>query len=164
MEYVRYVAPTLSQNSQPCSFFRHVRYISRWKVKAKFNPRRLGKSGLKVSKIILGAMSFGKKSTPGMNWTLSEDQALPILKHAYDLGINTWDTVKSPHFPHPNPFNTPTGRHLRKRRFRAYHRARPRKVLHPPRARSNPLEMLRGHSRQHRDFGFQRRAAANECQ
>jgi hypothetical protein len=31
-----------------------------------------------------------------MGWTIPETQALPILKRAYDLGINTWDTVISP--------------------------------------------------------------------
>jgi aryl-alcohol dehydrogenase-like predicted oxidoreductase len=36
-------------------------------------------------------MSFGRPSN--MQWTLPEEQALPIIKHAYDNGINTWDTV-----------------------------------------------------------------------
>jgi hypothetical protein len=30
-----------------------------------------------------------------MGWTIPEAQALPVLKRAYDLGINTWDTVLS---------------------------------------------------------------------
>ncbi|KAK2804744.1 hypothetical protein FQN50_006482 [Emmonsiellopsis sp. PD_5] len=53
---------------------------------------RLGNSGLKISKVILGAMSFG---TPGvlMPWSIPEEEALPILKHALDRGINTWDTA-----------------------------------------------------------------------
>lgn len=45
-----------------------------------------------MSNVILGAMSFGNPS-PTMGWTLPEAQALPILKHAFDTGINTWDTV-----------------------------------------------------------------------
>lgn len=53
---------------------------------------QLGKSGLKVSKVILGTMTFGSP-TKSMSWTLSEAQALPILKRAFDLGINTWDTA-----------------------------------------------------------------------
>jgi predicted aldo/keto reductase-like oxidoreductase len=52
---------------------------------------RLGRSGLKVSKIILGAMSFGSKDW--QKWVLEEDEALPLLAHAYKAGINTWDTV-----------------------------------------------------------------------
>ncbi|KAJ4364869.1 CSG1/SUR1-like protein [Ascochyta clinopodiicola] len=51
----------------------------------------LGKSGLKVSKVILGAMSFG--SDKWQPWVLNEDAALPILEHAYKHGINTWDTA-----------------------------------------------------------------------
>ncbi|KAH8810604.1 aldo/keto reductase [Xylogone sp. PMI_703] len=53
--------------------------------------RNLGKSGLRVSYPILGGMSFG--DSRWLDWVLNEDQALPILKRAYDLGINTWDTA-----------------------------------------------------------------------
>ncbi|PVH69190.1 Aldo/keto reductase [Cadophora sp. DSE1049] len=52
---------------------------------------RLGNSGLKVSKIILGAMSYGSKDW--IKWVLEEDEALPLLEHAYKVGINTWDTA-----------------------------------------------------------------------
>lgn len=52
---------------------------------------RLGRSGLKVSKIILGAMSYGSPKWQG--WVLPEEQALPLLEHAYKNGINTWDTA-----------------------------------------------------------------------
>ncbi|KAG8627313.1 hypothetical protein KVT40_004796 [Elsinoe batatas] len=51
----------------------------------------LGSSGLKVSRVILGAMSFG--SPQWQPWVLDSSAALPILKHAYDSGINTWDTA-----------------------------------------------------------------------
>lgn len=52
---------------------------------------RLGNSGLKVSKIILGTMSYG--SSDWAKWVLDEEAALPLIEHAYRLGINTWDTV-----------------------------------------------------------------------
>ncbi|KAG8946630.1 hypothetical protein FRC04_011524 [Tulasnella sp. 424] len=52
---------------------------------------RLGKSGLKVSKIILGCMSYGLKECFG--WVLEEDEALEHIKFAYDLGINAFDTA-----------------------------------------------------------------------
>lgn len=51
----------------------------------------LGQSGLKVSKIILGAMSYGSSDWAG--WVQDEDEALPLLKAAFDRGINTWDTA-----------------------------------------------------------------------
>jgi hypothetical protein len=49
--------------------------------------RSLGNSGLRVSYPILGGMSFG--NSRWMDWVLDEDQALPVLKAAYDIGINT---------------------------------------------------------------------------
>ncbi|KAF2841838.1 Aldo/keto reductase [Patellaria atrata CBS 101060] len=51
----------------------------------------LGKSGLKVSKVILGAMSFG--SDKWQDWVINEEEALPLLEHAYKVGLNTWDTA-----------------------------------------------------------------------
>ncbi|KAI4183362.1 MAG: hypothetical protein L6R41_005435 [Letrouitia leprolyta] len=53
--------------------------------------KQLGKSGLRVSVPILGAMSFGDKRWAP--WVIEEDQALPLLKAAYDRGLNTWDTA-----------------------------------------------------------------------
>jgi len=52
---------------------------------------RLGNSGLKVSRVILGTMSYG--SSEWQKWVLEEDEALPLLEHAYKAGINTWDTA-----------------------------------------------------------------------
>jgi aryl-alcohol dehydrogenase-like predicted oxidoreductase len=57
--------------------------------------QRLGKSSLKVSKIILGCMTFGNPSWEGSPWVLSEEDSLPLLKKAYDCGINTWDTANT---------------------------------------------------------------------
>lgn len=55
--------------------------------------QRLGNSGLKVSRLILGCMSFGNPEWEGSPWILSEKKALPLLKKAYDVGINTWETA-----------------------------------------------------------------------
>ncbi|KAF9461433.1 NADP-dependent oxidoreductase domain-containing protein [Collybia nuda] len=53
--------------------------------------RRLGKSGLRVSVPIVGAMSFG---TPDWaKWVIGEEESLTILKAAWDRGINTIDTA-----------------------------------------------------------------------
>ncbi|KAI9850792.1 MAG: hypothetical protein M1838_005047 [Thelocarpon superellum] len=57
----------------------------------KMEYTRLGKSGLKISKVILGTMSYGSPDWEG--WILNEDEALPLLEHAYKVGINTWDTA-----------------------------------------------------------------------
>ncbi|KAJ5172774.1 hypothetical protein N7492_005367 [Penicillium capsulatum] len=53
--------------------------------------RRLGKSGLRVSNPILGGLHIG--DSQWFPWVLDEDKALPLLKAAYDRGINTWDTA-----------------------------------------------------------------------
>lgn len=55
--------------------------------------QRLGSSGLKVSRIILGCMTFGNSDWEGSPWVLPEKDALPLLKKAYDVGINTWETA-----------------------------------------------------------------------
>lgn len=53
----------------------------------------LGNSGLKVSRLILGCMSFGKKTEYG-NWVIEdENEVMSILKKCYDLGIRTYDTA-----------------------------------------------------------------------
>jgi len=52
---------------------------------------QLGKSGLRVSIPILGAMSIGHQDWAP--WVIEEDKALPLLKAAYDRGLNTWDTA-----------------------------------------------------------------------
>lgn len=51
----------------------------------------LGKTGLKVSRICLGMMSFGDPSIS--KWTLTLDEARPIVKKALDFGINFFDTA-----------------------------------------------------------------------
>jgi 1-deoxyxylulose-5-phosphate synthase len=50
---------------------------------------RLGSSGLKVSRICLGCMSFGS----GFDWMLPEEQSFAIVRKALDLGINFFDTA-----------------------------------------------------------------------
>ncbi|KAI3559202.1 aldo/keto reductase [Colletotrichum abscissum] len=59
----------------------------------KVEYRQLGKSGLRVSVPIFGCMSFGDSQS--IDWALNEDEALPLLKAAYDRGLNTWDTANA---------------------------------------------------------------------
>lgn len=51
----------------------------------------LGASGLKVSRICLGMMSYGDPSR--QEWALPEDQAEPIIQKAVELGVNFFDTA-----------------------------------------------------------------------
>jgi aryl-alcohol dehydrogenase-like predicted oxidoreductase len=52
----------------------------------------LGRTGLQVSRICLGCMSYGK---PGVThqWTLDEEAARPFFRRALELGINFFDTA-----------------------------------------------------------------------
>ena len=52
---------------------------------------RLGTSGLKVSQICLGCMSFGEGGQ--MGWALGKEAAEPIFRKALELGITFWDTA-----------------------------------------------------------------------
>lgn len=54
---------------------------------------QLGKSDLKVSKICLGCMGFGKAAQGMHSWTLPEDQSRDIIRYALDQGINFFDTA-----------------------------------------------------------------------
>ncbi|OJT07162.1 hypothetical protein TRAPUB_1977 [Trametes pubescens] len=65
--------------------------MSTEKTTNKMQYVRLGKSGLKVSRIILGCMSYG--SPEWQEWVLGEEEGLKHIKFAYDHGITTFDTA-----------------------------------------------------------------------
>jgi len=50
-----------------------------------------GRTGLKVSRICLGVMTYGSPSW--RNWVLPEEQARPFIQRAVELGINCFDTA-----------------------------------------------------------------------
>ncbi|MET4639177.1 aldo/keto reductase [Mycetocola sp. 2940] len=54
---------------------------------------QLGRSGLKVSRIALGCMSFGDTSKGFTEWSLGDDGAEPIFRQAVEHGISLWDTA-----------------------------------------------------------------------
>src|SRR5579875_361571 len=54
---------------------------------------KLGSTGLEVSRICLGCMSFGVPERGGHPWSLDEGQAAPIIQRALDAGINFFDTA-----------------------------------------------------------------------
>jgi aryl-alcohol dehydrogenase (NADP+) len=51
----------------------------------------LGKSGIKVSRLCLGMMSYGSKSW--REWVLEEKEAVPFIQRAWEAGINFFDTA-----------------------------------------------------------------------
>ncbi|HEY5186458.1 MAG TPA: aldo/keto reductase [Actinomycetes bacterium] len=53
----------------------------------------LGRTGLEVSRLCVGCMSFGDPERGNHSWTLPEADSRPIIKQALDLGINFFDTA-----------------------------------------------------------------------
>lgn len=56
---------------------------------------KLGKSGLEVSKIALGCMSYGVPERGIAPWSLREEESRPFIKQALELGINFFDTANA---------------------------------------------------------------------
>jgi aryl-alcohol dehydrogenase-like predicted oxidoreductase len=56
---------------------------------------KLGSTGLDVSRIALGCMTFGDPNAGAHPWTLDEEASRPIFRHAVEKGFNFFDTANS---------------------------------------------------------------------
>jgi aryl-alcohol dehydrogenase-like predicted oxidoreductase len=56
---------------------------------------KLGRTGLDVSRLCLGCMTYGVPDRGRHAWTLGEEQSRPLIRRAIDLGINFFDTANS---------------------------------------------------------------------
>ena len=56
---------------------------------------RLGRTGLVVSRIAMGCMSFGDPTRGLHTWTLDEEASQPFFRQAVELGVTFWDTANS---------------------------------------------------------------------
>jgi aryl-alcohol dehydrogenase-like predicted oxidoreductase len=57
---------------------------------------RLGKTGLKISRIALGCMSYGDPTTSNAHtWALTDDDAQPFFRQAVEMGVTFWDTANT---------------------------------------------------------------------
>lgn len=54
---------------------------------------KLGNTGLEVSRICLGCMSYGDSGRGGHPWVLNEEASRPFIRKALELGINFFDTA-----------------------------------------------------------------------
>ncbi|HET6711383.1 aldo/keto reductase [Amycolatopsis sp.] len=54
---------------------------------------KLGTTGLDVSPVAIGAMSYGEPDRGHPVWSLGEDEARPLIRHALEAGINFFDTA-----------------------------------------------------------------------
>jgi 1-deoxyxylulose-5-phosphate synthase len=59
------------------------------------NYVNLGKSGLKVSRLCLGCMSYGVPERGAHLWTMGEEESRPYIKQAIERGINFFDTANA---------------------------------------------------------------------
>src|SRR5438874_8313069 len=57
------------------------------------NYAKLGRTGLDVSRICLGCMSYGGGSQGNHTWSLPEEQSRPFIQRALEAGINFFDTA-----------------------------------------------------------------------
>ena len=55
--------------------------------------QKLGNTGLDISPLCLGCMTFGIPARGNHEWTLDEEKSRPILRHAVEAGINFFDTA-----------------------------------------------------------------------
>lgn len=56
---------------------------------------KLGSTGLDISRLALGCMTFGDPAAGAHPWTLDEGASRPIFRHAVEAGINFFDTSNS---------------------------------------------------------------------
>ena len=54
---------------------------------------KLGSTGLDVSPIAIGAMSYGEPGRGHPRWSLNEEDSRPLIRHALEVGINVFDTA-----------------------------------------------------------------------
>ncbi len=57
--------------------------------------KNLGRTGLKVSELCLGCMTFGVPERGDHPWTLREEDSRPLIKQAVEAGINFFDTANA---------------------------------------------------------------------
>jgi aryl-alcohol dehydrogenase-like predicted oxidoreductase len=56
---------------------------------------KFGATGLEVSRICLGCMTYGEPDRGNHAWTMTEEASRPLLRQAVELGINFWDTANT---------------------------------------------------------------------
>jgi len=85
MNYSAFIVPFLARKLQPDLFTSPeespMRYI------------KLGNTGLDVSPVAIGAMTYGEPGRGHPVWSLDEAQSRPLIKHALESGINFFDTA-----------------------------------------------------------------------
>src|ERR1700759_1229555 len=79
----------ISERILPSSSSIHTRASSEENVTMQFT--NLGTTGMKVSRLALGMMTYGAKSW--REWVLEEEESKPFVRRAIEAGINLFDTA-----------------------------------------------------------------------
>jgi aryl-alcohol dehydrogenase-like predicted oxidoreductase len=69
------------------------RRVSTATIKGAMKYVKLGRTGLDVSRICLGCMSYGDPKVATQTWSLNEKDSMPFFEQAIELGINFFDTA-----------------------------------------------------------------------
>ncbi len=100
---------------------------------------RLGSTGLKVSRLCLGCMTYGVPERGAHPWSLDEEKSRPFIKRALELGINFFDTA--------NTYSDGTSEEIVGRALRDFARREEvvlaTKVFYPVREGANALGLSR---------------------
>src|SRR5262245_55311615 len=92
---------------------------SRWRLHMQYV--NLGKTGLKVSRVCLGCLSYGVKAAGDHQWVLNEEAAQPFFKSAIEAGINFFDTA--------NVYSAGTSEEITGRALKRYAKGREEVVI-----------------------------------
>ena len=76
---------------------------------------RLGRTGLEVSRIALGCMTYGEPSRGNHSWTLNEEASRPLIRRAVELGITLFDARRPRSVPLVMPPTVRNGGELERR-------------------------------------------------
>src|SRR5260370_7904156 len=85
---------------------------------------KLGRTGLDVSPVALGAMSYGEPGRGHPVWSLPEEDSRPLIRQAVEAGVNFFDT--------PNMYSHGSSEESLGRALRGF--AHPDAILLPPKA------------------------------
>lgn len=95
----------------------------------------LGRSGLKVSRLCLGCMSYGEPERLPQPWSLDEKASRPLIRQALEAGINFFDTANIYSGGSSEEITGKALREMARRDEIVFHHAQ--YILHPPLPDSN---------------------------
>ena len=109
---------------------------------------KFGKTGLDVSRLCIGCMTYGIPDRGSHPWTLEEEKSRPLIKQAVELGINFFDTA--------NVYSDGTSEEILGRALKEYTRREDVVIATKVNGRMRPGPNGAGLSRHHHPVGCRR--------